>query len=59
MVVLVICDLVIGGLMGSAVTLGVLAIAEKYKQRKERHEKIIKLLEEISKGKETDEQKKS
>lgn len=59
MVVLVICDLIIGGCAGSLITLGALAIAEKMKERKERNEKIVKLLEKIAKGKEDNEQKKS
>ena len=59
MVVLVICNLIIGGCAGSLITLGALGLAEKYKQHKERNEKVIKLLEKIAKGKETDEQKKS
>ena len=59
MVVLAICDLIIGGLMGSAITLGVLAIAERMEKRKERNEKIVKMLEQLTKGKEDNEQKKS
>ena len=48
MVVLVICNLIIGGCAGSLITLGALSLAVKMKERKERHEKIVKLLEKIA-----------